>query len=159
MRAHVALKGRDGGLTRREGSHRAGLRGSLVAAGCPGGPRSVLGRVVLIGSVPSVEQDAAVFCASVVYPSDAEDFDFGYFATRHVPMFAGLLGDNCVRFEVHRALDAPGAPSPSFLAAAYFWVTSPEEFGQTLAEHGPAIYADIENFSRSQPQRGWAAVS
>lgn len=116
-------------------------------------------KVVGVGSVQFVEQDSAVFCASVVYPSDAEDFDFGYFATRHVRMFAGLLGDNCVRFEVHRALDVPGAPSPPFLAAAYFWVTSPEGFGQALAEHGTTIYADIENFSRTQPQRAWAEVS
>lgn len=100
-----------------------------------------------------------MFCASVVYPRDAEDFDFGYFATQHVPMFAGLLGENCVRFEVHRALDAPGAPPPPFLAAAYFWVSSPAAFGQTLVEHGPAIYADIENFSLTPPQRGWAEVS
>jgi hypothetical protein len=36
-------------------------------------------------------------------------------------MFAKLLGHNCVRFEVHRGLAAPGAPPPPFVAAAYFW--------------------------------------
>jgi uncharacterized protein (TIGR02118 family) len=99
-----------------------------------------------------------MYCASVVYPTNAENFDFGYFHSRHAPMFARLLGDNCVRFEVHRALATPAAPPPPFAAAAYFWVTSPEAFGATLAQHGAAIYADIGNFSRTQPIRGWAEV-
>jgi hypothetical protein len=37
-------------------------------------------------------------------------------------------------------------------------VTSPEAFGATLAQHGERIYADIANFSRTQPVRGWAEV-
>jgi uncharacterized protein (TIGR02118 family) len=100
-----------------------------------------------------------VFCASVAYPPDAEDFDFEYFRDRHVPMFASFLGDNCVRYEVHRALAAPGAPPPPFVAAAYFWVASADAFGATLAQHGDTIYADIAQFSRTQPTRGWAEVS
>jgi uncharacterized protein (TIGR02118 family) len=65
-----------------------------------------------------------MFCASVAYPTDAATFDFGYFRDQHAPLFARILGDNCVRFEVHRGLAAPGAPPPPFVAAAYFWVTS-----------------------------------
>ncbi|ACQ81700.1 Ethyl tert-butyl ether degradation EthD [Beutenbergia cavernae DSM 12333] len=99
-----------------------------------------------------------MFCASVVYPADAERFDAEYFATQHAPMFARLLGENCVRWEVHRALATPGAPTSPFLAAAYFWVTSGELFGATLAEHGEEIYADIPRFSATQPARGWAEV-
>lgn len=100
-----------------------------------------------------------MYCASVAYPVDAEGFDLDYFSNSHAPMFANLLGDNCVRFEVHRGLAAPGAPPPPFVAAAYFWVSSAEAFGAALAEHGPAIYADIAKFSRTQPVRGWAEVA
>jgi uncharacterized protein (TIGR02118 family) len=101
---------------------------------------------------------AGMFCASVVYPIDAADFDFGYFQSRHAPMFAELLGDNCERFEVHRGLASPGAPPPPFVAAAYFWVTSAEQFGAALAQHGAQIYGDIAHFSKTQPIRGWAEV-
>ena len=94
-----------------------------------------------------------MYCASVAYPPDSQGFDFEYFRDHHAPMFAELLGANCVRFEVHRALSVPGAPVPPFVAAAYFWVTSSETFGTTLAEHGQAIYADIDKFSRTQPVR------
>jgi uncharacterized protein (TIGR02118 family) len=99
-----------------------------------------------------------MFCASVVYPSGIEGFDFDYFATRHAPMFARLLGDACARSEVHRPLAAPGAPPPPFSGAAYFWVTSAERFGEVLAQHGEEIYADIAEFSPVQPTRGWSEV-
>jgi uncharacterized protein (TIGR02118 family) len=99
-----------------------------------------------------------MYCASVAYPLDAERFDFDYFRSQHAPMFARQLGDNCERFEVHRGLAAPGAPPPPFVAAAYFWVTSADAFGATLATHGAAIYADIDKFSGTQPVRGWAEV-
>ncbi|GGH98370.1 EthD family reductase [Arthrobacter liuii] len=99
-----------------------------------------------------------MFCASVVYPLDAENFDVDYFATKHAPLFAEMMGDNCVRWEVHQALTARGAPPPQFIAAAYFWVESAERFGAMLAERGEQIYADIRNFSGTQPARGWAEV-
>jgi uncharacterized protein (TIGR02118 family) len=99
-----------------------------------------------------------MYCASVMYPIDAENFDTDYFATRHAPMFAAALGDNCVRFEVHHALDTPGAPPPPFIAAAFFWVRSAVEFGAALAANGEAVYRDIQNFSDTQPSRGWAEV-
>lgn len=100
-----------------------------------------------------------MFCASVAYPLDSEGFDFDYFRDHHAPMFAELLGENCVRFEVHRGLASAGAPPPPFRAAAYFWVSSAEAFGTALAENGPAIYGDIAHFSQTQPLRGWAEVS
>jgi uncharacterized protein (TIGR02118 family) len=99
-----------------------------------------------------------VFCASVTYPVDTGRFDLEYFATRHAPMFAELLGENCLRWEVHRPVAAPGAPPPPFLAAAYFWVSSGADFGRVLAEQGTAIYADIGQFSDAQPIRGWSEV-
>lgn len=100
-----------------------------------------------------------MYCASVAYPLESAGFDFEYFRDRHAPLFAEMLGENCVRFEVHRGLSTPGAPPPPFVAAAYFWVRSAEAFGVALAEHASAIYADIKNFSQTQPVRGWAAVT
>ena len=100
-----------------------------------------------------------MFCASVMYPAKQDDtFDFDYFANTHAPLFARLLGDNCVRFEVHKMLAAPGAPPPASLGAAYFWVTSGEAFGAALAQHGEEIYADIPRFTNIEPVRQWAEV-
>lgn len=99
-----------------------------------------------------------MFCASVTYP-DSEAFDLDYFASKHAALFAEMMGDNCVKWEVHRALTTPGAPPPPFAAAAYFWVTDAERFGAMLAEQGAEIYADIPNFATSQPTRGWAEIT
>jgi uncharacterized protein (TIGR02118 family) len=101
----------------------------------------------------------SMFCASVAYPLESESFDFDYFRDHHAPMFAEMLGENRVRFEVHRGLASPGAPPPPFVAAAYFWVASPEAFGAALAEHAAALYGDIVKFSQTQPVRGWAEVT
>lgn len=99
-----------------------------------------------------------MFCASVTYSAGADRFDIDYFAGTHAPRFAAMLGENCIKWEVHRALATPGAPAPPFAAAAYFWVESAEQFGAQLVAHGPEIYADIANFSSEQPTRGWSEV-
>jgi uncharacterized protein (TIGR02118 family) len=100
-----------------------------------------------------------MFCASVAIPADDPSFDFRYLATQHAPMFAGLLGENCVRVEVHRGLsDHHGAPPSSFAGAAYFWVTSEEAYGAVLQEHLQALDADVANFATMAPVRGWADI-
>ncbi len=100
-----------------------------------------------------------MFCASVAYPiQQGGTFDFDYFASKHAPLFAHYLGDNCVRFEVHKSLALPGAPPPSFLGVAYFWVKSGEEFGAKLAQYSKEIYADILNFTNIEPLRQWSEV-
>jgi len=99
-----------------------------------------------------------MYCASVVYPPDAVGFDFEYFKVHHAPMFAKLLGDNRQRFEVHGPIATPQPPPPPFIAAAYFWVSSPEQFGVALQQHSEQLYADIPNFSQTQPTRGWAEL-
>lgn len=100
-----------------------------------------------------------MFCASVAYPIQPEGtFDFAYFANKHAPLFARCLGANCVRFEVHRSIAAPGAPAPSFIAVAYFWVESDAAFGAALAQHGDEIYADIPHFTDITPIREWSEV-
>ena len=99
-------------------------------------------------------------CSVLRYPPlDSDGFEFEYFRDSHVPMFAAHLGENCERFEVHRGLATPDAPPPPFVAAAYFWVTSPQALGEVLAEPGSAIYSDIATFSQTQPVRGWAELS
>lgn len=100
-----------------------------------------------------------MFCATVTYPiKEGGTFDLDYFAGTYVPMFVGLLGDNCTRFEVRKGLEAPGAPAPMYVCVANFWVQSGEEFGRVLAQHGDRIYGDIPKFTNIEPVRGWDEV-
>lgn len=101
----------------------------------------------------------AMFCASVVYPSIPKASTS---TTSAITMPRGSR--NCLAtiacISRCTAVLRPQAPlRPPFLAAAYFWVSSAEAFGATLAESGTEIYADIPNFSRTQPDRGWAEVA
>jgi len=100
-----------------------------------------------------------MFCASVTYPiQEGARFDLDYFVDYYVPMFVRLLGNNCVRFEVRKGLQSPGAPPPTHICTANFWVTSGEEFGAVLAQHGEQIYGEIERFTNIEPIRAWDEV-
>lgn len=100
-----------------------------------------------------------MYCATVAYPvRPGSRFDFAYFAHTHAPLFARLLGENLVRYEVQQPLAAPGAPPPAYQGIALFWVRSAEGFGATLARHGDELYGDIQRFSDLEPLRQWSVV-
>lgn len=76
-----------------------------------------------------------MYCATVLYPSrEGAAFDFDTYAKTLAPLYASLLGDNCVRFEVRKGLVAPGRPAPHFVCIASFWVTSKERYGASLSD-------------------------
>jgi len=50
-----------------------------------------------------------MYCATVLYPNkEGSSFDFEHYAGTLAPMYAKILGDNCVKFEVRRGLVTPG---------------------------------------------------
>lgn len=62
-----------------------------------------------------------MFCISVAYPvKDGARFDFDYYATRHIPMVARLLGANAVRSEVRKGVTSANGSPAAFVA----WRTS-----------------------------------
>lgn len=101
-----------------------------------------------------------MFCATVLYPNEpGVPFDFELYAGTLAPLYAQVLGENCVRFEVRKGLDTPGAGAPSFICIASFWVESREAFGASLAdERMPELMARISAFSRIQPLRQFDEV-
>jgi uncharacterized protein (TIGR02118 family) len=100
-----------------------------------------------------------MYCATVAYPTrEGDTFDFDYFLQQYVPMFVDALGDNCVRFEVRKGLNQPGAPEPPYVCVANFWVQSGERFGATLAQYGDRLYGDISRFTTIGPVRAWEEV-
>ncbi len=93
-----------------------------------------------------------MFCISVAYPvKDGARFDFDYYATRHIPMVARLLGANAVRSEVRKGVaSADGSPA-AFVCLANIWIRSVDEFQATLDKHGAEIMGDIPNYTDIQP--------
>jgi uncharacterized protein (TIGR02118 family) len=101
-----------------------------------------------------------MFCATVLYPNkEGSSFDFEYYAGTLAPMFANILGDNCVKFEVRRGLVTPGSPAPHCICIASFWVKSDEEFGTSLADpRMPELMAKISSFTDIEPIRQFDEV-
>jgi uncharacterized protein (TIGR02118 family) len=100
-----------------------------------------------------------MFCASVAYPEQKNGtFDLHYFLNKHIPLFVGFLGDNCVRYEVQKFIASLNPSAPRFLYIAYFWLQSAEQFDATIEQHGAEIFTDIPQFTNIEPVREWREV-
>lgn len=91
--------------------------------------------------------------ATVLYPHAAgKRFDFDYYTQRHLPVVGQLLGGALLSATAERGLSGgmPGA-EPAFTAIAQMTFDSVEALQAALAAHGPALMADIPNFTDIQP--------
>src|SRR5688500_8918343 len=91
---------------------------------------------------------------SVMYPSgDDATFDHDYYAERHIPMVAELLGDACKGIEVDRGLGGrePGAPPP-YVAMAHLLFESVEDFQQAMGAAGPKLAEDGPNYTNTSAE-------
>lgn len=94
-----------------------------------------------------------MFKITVLYPhSDGALFDHDYYRDKHMPLFRCLLGDACIRYEIDRGLvgGEPGQAAP-FVAMCHVFVTSIEAFQTAMAEHAPAIIADLLRYTDIRP--------
>lgn len=86
---------------------------------------------------------------TVLYPNGTDTrFDFDYYLSKHVPWVAGLVGQ---KIEVRRGISSPTGSPAAFVCIATIFVNSVEEFQSVLAEHGAKIFADIPNYTNSEP--------
>ncbi len=90
---------------------------------------------------------------SVLYPNgEGSTFDITYYCEKHMPMVRQKLGAALKGVAVEHGLAgaAPGSPPP-FLALGHLLFESLEAFQAAFAVHGPALVADIPNFTNAQP--------
>ena len=88
---------------------------------------------------------------SVMYPSRPDaTFDADYYLNRHMPLVARLLGGVMKGGGVDRGIGTPDGPAP-YLFMAHLWFESMETFQSAMGEHGPALMADIPNYTNVQP--------
>ena len=90
---------------------------------------------------------------SVLYPNGAgATFDMPYYVNSHMPMVGRLLGNALKGMAIDEGLGGmtPGSPAP-YLGMCHLLFNSVEDFGAAFAQHGPAIQADIPNYTNTQP--------
>ena len=69
---------------------------------------------------------------------------------RHIVLVRQLLGDAVKVLEVDQGVASSQDPVP-FLAIGHLWFDSVEDFQAGLAAQGPAIMADIANYTNVEP--------
>ena len=101
----------------------------------------------------SAVEEAGLTKVSIMYPfSEGNTFDMDYYVSKHMPMVAGFLGDNLVKYTIERGVASgiPDTPLP-FTAIGTFYV---KDFGAYQTAMGPkrdTIRADFPNYTDIRP--------
>jgi uncharacterized protein (TIGR02118 family) len=90
---------------------------------------------------------------SVMYPfAEGKTFNMEYYETKHMPMVAGFLGSNLVKYTIEKGLAAgiPNQPLP-FMAIGTFYVKSLSDYQAAIGPNRDAIRADFANYTNISP--------
>src|SRR5580692_11137602 len=90
---------------------------------------------------------------SIMYPfAEGKTFNMEYYETKHMPMVAGLLGSNLVRYTIEKGIASgiPNQPLP-FMAIGTFYVKSLDAYQAAVAPKRDAIRADFVNYTNVVP--------
>lgn len=90
---------------------------------------------------------------SVLYPfAEGKTFDMGYYEAKHMPMVAGYLGSNLVRYTIEKGLASgiPNTPLP-FMAIGTFYVKSLADYQAAITPNRDAIKADLTKYTNISP--------
>lgn len=90
---------------------------------------------------------------SVMYPyEEGKTFDMEYYQTKHMPMVAGYLGSNLLKYTIEKGLASgvPNQPLP-YVAIGTFYVKSLAEYQAAIAPNREAIRADIPRYTNIVP--------
>ena len=90
---------------------------------------------------------------AVMYPfAEGKTFDMAYYESRHMPMVAGFLGSNLVKYTIEKGLASgiPNQPLP-YMAIGIFYVKSLSEYQAAIGPNRDAIRADFSNYTNIAP--------
>ena len=90
---------------------------------------------------------------SVMYPfAEGKTFNMEYYETKHMPMVAGFLGANLVKYTIEKGLASgiPNQPLP-YMAVGTFYVKSLDDYKAAIAPNRDAIRADFVNYTDVAP--------
>lgn len=90
---------------------------------------------------------------AVMYPfAEGKRFDLAYYESTHMPMVAGYLGANLVKYTIEKGLSSgiPNAPLP-YVAIGSFYVKSLSEYQEAIGPKRDSIRADFPNYTDITP--------
>src|SRR5688572_11854904 len=98
-----------------------------------------------------VEKGLVKVC--VMYPfAEGKTFNMEYYETKHMPMVAGLLGSNLVKYTIEKGVASgiPNQPLP-YMAIGTFYVKSLSDYQAAITPNRDAIRADFPNYTNAVP--------
>jgi uncharacterized protein (TIGR02118 family) len=103
-------------------------------------------------------QDSAVaekglIKVSVMYPfAEGKTFNMEYYETKHMPMVAGFLGSNLVKYTIEKGVanGIPNQPLP-YMSIGTFYVKSLSDYQAAIGPNIAAIRADFTNYTNTAP--------
>jgi uncharacterized protein (TIGR02118 family) len=101
----------------------------------------------------SVATEKGLIKVCIMYPyAEGKTFNMDYYETKHMPMVAGYLGPNLVKYTIEKGLSSgiPNQPLP-FMAIGTFYVKSLSEYQAAIAPNRDAIRADFANYTNVTP--------
>ena len=90
---------------------------------------------------------------SVMYPfAEGKTFNMEYYETKHMPMVAGYLGTNLVKYTIEKGVASgiPNQPLP-YMAIGTFYVKSLSDYQAAITPNRDAIRADFANYTNAAP--------
>ena len=97
--------------------------------------------------------DKGLIKVSIMYPfTDGKKFNMEYYEAKHMPMVAGFLGSNLVKYSIEKGLSSgiPNQPLP-FAAIGIFYVRSLSDYQAAIGPNRDAIRADFANYTDISP--------
>ena len=89
---------------------------------------------------------------SVMYPfSEGKTFDIEYYGTKHMPMVAGVLGANLVKYTIEKGVTSGIPNQVPYMAIGTFYVKNLAEYEAATAPNRDAIRADFANYTNVAP--------
>ena len=97
--------------------------------------------------------DKGLIKVSVMYPfAEGKTFNMEYYESNHMPMVAGFLGKNLVRYTIEKGVASGIANQPlPYMAIGTFYVKSLEEYQTAIGPNRDAIRADFVNYTNIAP--------
>jgi uncharacterized protein (TIGR02118 family) len=102
----------------------------------------------------SAAPEIGMFKVAILYPNgEDKTFDMDYYENKHMPMVAGLLGENLKLYEIDKGIAAGRTPNDKapFVAIGYFFITDVAAYNKTIAQNIDAIRTDIKKYTNIQP--------
>ena len=90
---------------------------------------------------------------SIMYPfAEGKTFNMEYYETKHMPMVAGFLGSNLVKYTIEKGVASgiPNQPLP-YMAIGTFYVKSLSDYQAAMGPNRDAARADFPNYTNITP--------